>query len=55
MNGVEVDRHKNILSPQIKAINRIKTNGTGQQMARSALPGGPVNFHPLLFPLVILV
>ena len=28
VNGVEADRHKNILSPQIKAVGLIKMNRT---------------------------
>lgn len=54
MNGFEVDRHKNILSPQIQAINLIKINGTVQWMANSALHGSPISFLLLLFPLIIL-
>ena len=30
VNGVEVDRHKIILSPQMTVINGIKISGTGQ-------------------------
>ena len=37
VNGVEVDRHKIILSPQITAINGIKMSGTGQQMANCVI------------------
>jgi len=47
VNGVEVDRHKIIFSPQITEISGIKMSGTGQQMASSALWEGPVSFHPL--------
>lgn len=54
VSGAEVGRHKNILSLQVKAINLIKTNGIVQQMVNSALQRGLINFHSLLFPLVIL-
>lgn len=37
VNGVEVDRHKIILSPQITAINGIKMSGRGQQMANCVI------------------